>query len=1046
MLWLWNFFLERRQFSYVLIGTIIVAGSFALIQIPKEVQPPVNIAEGVVVTALPGASAGDIETLVTNKLEDQISGIANIDTMKSVSSNSISRIIVQFDANANITQSIQNLRNAVAKASPNLPTDATTPSVTKISFSNTPVLIASVSAPAPPLLFSSVGQTVSDALKRVSGVSDVNVAGVPARQVTVVVNKKKLLTYGLQISNVMGAIQAANAPLPAGSISIRGVSYNIHFNGGITSPDTINNIVVANKNGAPVYVRDVAHVFNGLAPATTYSRISIHGKPDQNAITFSVYKQTSASTQGVALAVKKEFTKLQKTTLAGYSVYISPATDMSIQVGKQLGNLAKTGIETVVLVLLVLLLTIGWREAVVAALSIPLSFLITFVGLYLTGNSLNFISLFALILAVGILVDSGIVVTEAIHSRMRDGRDALSAAHKALSDYAWPLIAGTMATIAVFIPLFFISGIIGKFIAGIPYTIIFILLASIFVALGIVPLIAISLSKKHKNRFEELQEEYTDRITQWYKRMLRSVLEHRRAQKIFLFSLAGLFVLSLSLPALGMVQTILFPQKNQDFAFINITEPQGTTLAVTNKAVKEVEAVLYKDSDISSFQTTVGQSSALKSGALGGAASGGNVANITINLPLGHKETSAHIVSSLQRKLSSITDATVQVLQVTGGPPSGAPVQIQFLGNNLNNLITAADRAKQLLATIPGVTNLTSSTQNNGTKFDLTIDRAKAAALGVNTRTVAMTLRSAINGTKVISITKPNKTIDVIVKMDMNASYTSPSDTNKTTLASIRNLTVPGSSGPVLLGSILTQSLAQSNASITHKNKIRMETVSAYPSNKTTTSAIVSAFQKHIGELSLPAGVSVSYGGNTKSINKSFSQMFVALIAGLLFMFMILIVAFNSFRYTFYLIMIVPLSLIGVLDGLALAGQPISFPSLLGVIALGGIIINHAIILMDSMLHRLREAPDAPLIDSVIDSAATRLRPIVLTTITTAIGMIPLSLASATWSPLAFSIMFGLLFAIVLTLVLTPVLFYRAKSREARVAEIALQKTQTTRA
>ncbi|HQU07856.1 MAG: hypothetical protein B7X04_02185 [Parcubacteria group bacterium 21-54-25] len=1034
MLWLWHFFLDRRQFSYVLVATLIIAGSFSLLQIPKEVQPPVNIAEGIVVTTLTGASATDMETLVTNKLEDQISGISNIDTMTSTSRDSVSTITVQFDANANIDQSIQNLRDAVSKAVPNLPADASTPAVTKVSFSNTPVLIASVAAPVPPLLLSETGQTVSDALKRVSGVSDVNVAGVPDRQVDVIVNKNNLAAYGLTLADVIGAIQTANAPIPVGAISTNGVSYTVNFKGGITDPATINNVVVASKNGAAVYVRDVAQVINGLAPATTYSRLSLGGKPAQNAITFSVYKQSSASTQGVASAVKDALQSLQKTTLAGFTVYVSPATDMSVQVGKQLGDLAKTGVETVALVLLVLLITIGWREAVVAAISIPLSFLIAFIGLYMTGNSLNFISLFALILAVGILVDSGIVVTEAIHARMRGNGGALAAARQALADYAWPLIAGTMATVAVFVPLFFISGIVGKFIAGIPYTLIFVLTASIFVSLGLVPLLAIVLSKKHTNAFEEKQEYYTARITAWYKNMLRRILTHRHTQKIFLLLLAGLFAVSISLPLLGVVQTVFLPQNNQDFVFISITKPYGTTLAVTNRAVEQVEAVLYKDPEVYSFQTTVGQGSALAGGALANAASGANIANITVNLPPGHPYTSTYVVNDLQKRLASITDATVQVLQVTGGPPGGAPVQIEFLGNNLNDIITAADNAKHLLATIPGVTNLTSSTQDNGTEFDFTIDRAKAAARGVSTLAVAQTLRSAINGTKAISITQPNQTMDVVVKMNLNAGGTNPSHTASTTLGTLKNLTVYGTQGPVLLGSILSATLAQNNASIVHKDKVRMETVSAYPSSNTTASAIVSAFQKKISSLSLPPGVSVSYGGDTKSINQSFSQMFVALIAGLVLMFMILIVAFNSFRYTFYLISIVPLSLIGVLDGLALTGQPISFSSLLGVIALGGVIINHAIILMDSMIRHLRATPEAAPIDVVVDSAATRLRPIVLTTITTVIGMIPLSLTNATWGPLAFSIMFGLAFAIVLTLVLVPVLFYRAQLRKQRRA------------
>ncbi|HUX80944.1 MAG TPA: efflux RND transporter permease subunit [Candidatus Paceibacterota bacterium] len=1026
MLWLWNFFLEKRQFSYVLIVTLVVAGSFALIQIPKEVEPPINIPEGIVVTALPGANATDIETLVTNKIEDQISGISNIDTMTSVSSNGVSNIAVQFLANANINQSIQDLRDAVAKAVPNLPADATTPSITKVSFSNSPILIASISGDVSPLTLSTIGQTVSDALKRITGVSEVNVAGVPDRQVDVVVDKKALLSYGLQISNVIGAINASNATLPVGSISMDGISYTVNFQGSITDTNAIQNIVVANQNGTLIYVRDVAKVFDGLAPATTYSRLSIGGQPSRNAITFSIYKQSDASIQGVGDAVRQALTDMKGTTLAGLHVYISPATDMGVQVGKQLGELAKTGLETVALVILVLLITIGWRESIVAAISIPLSFLIAFIGLYLTGNSLNFITLFALILAVGILVDSGIVVTEAIHTRMRDNNSALAAAHKALSDYAWPLIAGTMATVAVFVPLFFISGIIGKFIAGIPYTLIFVLMASIFVSLGMVPLIAILFSTQKKNKLEVAQEAYTDRITAWYKNLLRTILTHRHTQKIFLLSLGGLFLLSVSLPLFGLIQTVFLPQSDQDYVFINLTEPEGTTLAVTDNSVRQVENVLYGDSDIYSFQTTIGQSSALSDTLTGSSSGGGNIANITINLPLGHTKTSTQVVNDLQKKLASITTATIQVLQVSGGPPSGAPIQIQFEGNNLNDLVTAADNGEQLLSTIPHVTNLTSSTQNNGTEFDLSIDRSKAATLGVNAVEVAQTLRSALQGTKAISITKPNKNIDVVVMMNVNSDYTDPSNTNQTTIDSIKNLTIQGSNGPVLLGSILSDSLGQSNASIAHKDKVRLETVSAYPDSHTTASAVVATFQNRISSLSLPAGVSVSYGGDAQSINQSFSQMFVALIAGLALMFMILIVAFNSFRYTFYLIMIVPLSLIGVLDGLALTGQPISFSSLLGVIALGGVIINHAIILMDSMIRRLHSTPERPIIDIVIEASATRLRPIVLTTITTVIGMIPLSMSNPTWGPLAFSIMFGLSFAIILTLVLVPVLFYRS--------------------
>ncbi len=1026
MLWLWNFFLDRRQFSYVLLATLIIAGTYVVFVIPKENFPTIDIPEGIVTVALPGASAADMETLVTTKLEDRIGNISNIDTMTSDSRDGFSMITVMFTSNADTNQSIQDLRDAVAKAVQDLPADATAPQVTKLDFSNQPILVASISGDLPPLEFSELGREVSDALKSVSGVSQVDVAGVPDRQVTVVVNKESLERYGLRLVDIIGAIQASNAALPAGSISSNNVNYDVNFKGGITDPAEIANIAIASPNGIPVYLRDVAEVTNGLASPTTYSRVSEGGKPSDRAITLSVHRQSGQSIQDTAIAVRAKFAELQKTSLKDMTVLISPSTDQGVQVGEQLGELSKTGIETVVLVILVLLLTIGWRESLVAALSIPLSFLIAFIGLEVTGNTLNFISLFALILAVSILVDSGIVVTEAIHTRMHMYGSALEAAKASLRDYAWPLIAGTMASVAVFAPLFFISGIVGKFIAGIPYTLIFVLMASIFVALGMVPLIAIRLAgTRREGRLEKLQEHYMHQVTTWYKGMLYSVLTHRRSQNIFLTALGGLFVAALLLPITGIVPTAFFPQDDQDFVFINIQKPQGTVLGETDLVARKIEELLYKDPQIESFVTTVGETSGLT----GGGTAGSHTANITVNLPEGHKMSSTEMASELTKRLAVVTDASIQIIQAANGPSSGAPIQIQFTGTDLNELVAAATRGKQVLSSIPHVTNITSSTENNGTEFDLTIDRAKASALGLNTQMVAQTLRAAINGTKATSITTPEQDIDVVVKLNLNAAYTTPETTNRTTLDTVQNLSVVGSRGPVILGSVLTSSLGQSNAVITHKNKKRIETVSAYPDDETTTAAVIGDFQKRLADVDLPPGVTVSYGGESEDIARSFSQMFIALLAGLVLMFMILVVSFNSIRYTVYLLSIVPLSLIGVFGGLALTGQPLSFTSLLGIIALGGVIINHAIILMDSMIEHHATEPNKPIIDIVMDSSATRLRPIILTTVTTVIGMIPLAASNATWGPLAFSVMFGLAFAITLTLVLIPVLFYRAPHR-----------------
>ena len=392
MLWLWNFFLDRRQFSYVLLAALVIAGSYTVIVIPKENAPSIIIAEGIVSAALPGASATDIETLVTDKLEAKISNISNIDTITSNSSDGLSVITVQFTASADINQSIQDLRDAAAKAVPDLPSDTSAPQVSKIDFSDQPVLVASIAGDLPPSEFSALGKVVSDDLKNIQGVSQVDVAGVPNREVGVVVNKEALEQYGLRLVDIISAISASNAALPAGNISSNNINYDVNFKGGITDPSEIQNIAVSSKNGVPVYLRDVAQISDGLAPASTYSRLSIGGKPSVQAITLSIHRQTGQSIQGVANAVKAEFAVLEQTTLKGMTVTISPSTDQGVQISKQLGDLVKTGFETVALVVIVLLITIGWRESLVAALSIPISFLIAFIGLYLTGNNSSVIT------------------------------------------------------------------------------------------------------------------------------------------------------------------------------------------------------------------------------------------------------------------------------------------------------------------------------------------------------------------------------------------------------------------------------------------------------------------------------------------------------------------------------------------------------------------------------------------------------------------------------------------------------------------------------
>lgn len=1039
---LWFFFLRKREFSLLLILALMGVGIYSLFAISKESAPEVIVPIGIVSTFYPGASALDVEELITNKLERTIGNVEDLDTLTSTSRDGASTIIAQFDAKADIDKSIQNLKDAVDTAKGDLPDDATDPHVTKLNFVDQPILVLSVSSDLSPAEFTDLAETVADEFKNVRGVSDVVIEGTRPHQVQVIVRESALSAYKLSLSDVTRALALANLTIPVGTVVTDGVEYAVRYEGSIDDVSKIENIPVSLVGTVPVYVRDVAVVKNSVERESSISRVSVDGKPSETAFTLSIFKRSGVDVTVMSSAVIEKLDEMKKPDGLLASSQVLVVFDQGANVQKDLSDLITTGVETVLLVILCLLLTIGWRESLVAALSIPLSFVIAFIGLYASGNTINFISLFSLILAVGILVDSGIVITEAIHTRMLKYGNADEAAKAAIKEYAWPLIGGTMTTVAVFAPLFFLSGIVGQFIKSIPFTIIFVLLASIIVALGMVPLIAVYLTKhSHSNKFEALQEEYTHKAQVWYRMKLVAFLKNFRAQRLFFIALTVGFLLVFILPFSGMLKVIFFPPEDVDYVFVEVESKQGTTLAETDLALRTFEEMLYEKPYIESFTSTAGAGSAFT----GSSNSGAKFANITITLKTPRSIPSDEISADLRESFSVVKNIDAKVVEMQNGPPSGAPVSLQFIGDDLSALALAVERAGTLLESIQGTRDVTLSTNNNATELILEVDRDKASAAHVSPATIGEVLRSAVFGITATTITHNGEDIDIVAKIEVDPNEKDFSASPSITIDTLRNLTVPSVTGaPVLLGSIVTERLAPANANIAHEDQERIETVTAYTEDGVTSAEVVSEFKNRQSELTLPEGVRISYGGEAEDINKSFTEMGLAFVAGLVLMLAILVLAFNSIRYSIYLLLAVPLSLIGVFSGLAMTGQALSFTSLLGVIALAGVIINHAIILMDSMIHfRDTRLASDELIDVVADASVSRLRPIFLTTITTVVGMIPLSTISDFWSPLAFAIMFGLSFAMILTLVLVPTLFYRHEKKllEKKILSESTQRT-----
>lgn len=1079
---MWEFFLKNSRFTYLILIALIGVGTFSIIAIPKESAPEVVIPVGIVSTSLLGAPAADIESLITNEIERGLTSLENVSKITSNSRESISSVVVEFNANADLNSSIQDLKDAVETIKRDLPEDAEAPFVSEVNFVDQPVMTIVVSAEKNDFEFTELAKEVEKRIESLPGISRVEISGVRDREVAIIVDQVSLLRYNLTLGEIINSISSANLTFPIGQIVNDGISYNIAFEGDIANTAQIENIGVANRGGQPVFVKDIAIVEDGLAPATNISRLSVEGSPSLHSISFNVFKRSGGDITVITASVNKLMKDLNKPGQLLDGTVTKTILDAGANIKTDLIRLSTSGLQTVILVVLLLVVTIGWREGLLAGLAIPLSFLFGFIGLYFSGNTINFLSLFSLILGIGILVDSAIVMVEGINRRMKEFPEVTKqdAALMAIREFSSPLISGTLTTVSMFAGLFIVSGIIGQFIASIPFTLIFLLFASLFVALALLPLFAATfLKRRNETKLEKKQAEYSHRLETKYRSYLKSYLDDINKENRFLALIFALLVFSLflpinlfggiiaapltylvalkisefqqrkgfgsfkraliwipsmlitigfsffvassALPTLNLVKVTFFAQGDVDFLIVEVEKPEGTTKEVTDLVVRRAEEVLYKIPEIESFTVTVGSGSQFGSGG-----TGGKLANIFINLDKGRLRNSTEISDDLRSQFASFNDAKVSVNQPTDGPPTGAAIVVKFLGDDLSEITQLANQSAQILKTLDNTVNVETSTNNNGTEFVMSLDREKAAALGLSPFAVSQIARTAVFGSKATSLTTLDEDIDVVVKLNVGNTENLASDqSNVISITDLSQILVPTQSGTVPLAELVSITLRESSSVINHEEGKRVVTVTADISGEGNAREIQAlAIEKIKAELNVPDDVIISTGGGeTDESNKAFMEMLFALIVGVLLMVGVLTLQFNSYLHMRYVLSILPYSLIGIMFGLALTRNPLSFPSIMGFIALSGIVVNNSILLIDMMNQLRKQNPDMPIIDVVLDAASNRLRPILLTTITTVIGMIPLTYAGDLWSPLAYAVMFGLGFSVVITLILIPIIY-----------------------
>lgn len=1094
--WL-NFFIVNFRVVILLIILLTGLGVYSFSALPRESNPEVKIAMAVVMTVYPGASPADIEELVTKKIETNISGVKDVNKITSQSSNSVSAITVEFDAKANLDDSIRSLRDAVNNAKTNLPADAQDPIVKEVSLDDTPILTVALSGPYDGFVLRNAGDQIKDELEKIPGVREVKISGGDEREFIVNYDPQKLASYNLSPTQVNQKIAAANLAIPAGTFDGATYSYPVRADGRFfTAAVLANTPIFHTDTGAVIYLKDLADVQDSSIKKTVYSRLSTGGKTAASDVTLQVIKKTGGNILETIDQSKKtineQLTKLPQGISYGTTV------DSSEKINKDFNQLVHDFILTIILVFGILFLIVGLKEALVAGLAVPLVFFATFGVMLPAGISLNFLSLFSLILALGLLVDDAIVVVSATKQYMRVGKfTPEEAVLLVLHDFQTVLVTTTLTTVWAFLPLLMATGIIGQFIKSIPITVSVTLVSSLIIALVINhPLAAvlerIRLTKnfflffftlillgavalavfgglvgiiiglvllgadiilarwylhggkrkllanselmdrewdddeliKEKLRVQGSHETDSfghrllhgiirfDVFLPIYEKYLRRLLATKKSRTTTLLVTLGLFLLAVSLPITGIVQNQFFPAADSTQVNISIEAPTGMKLDETDKIARLVEERLYKYPEIENFTTIVGTGG---SNVLSAGANSSNLAAITLKLKPSEqrKLKSYELADKINADIADIKAATIKAQAPAGGPPSGAAFEAHISGDNLQTLDKVAADLDTSLKSLPEVLNTDISLKDAPADYTFTLDPARLELYDLNAAYVGSALRLAIAGTEVTTVIDQGKEIKVLAQF---APDRIPN------LEAIQNLQILNTKNqPVFLKDVAKIELKPSVETITRINQRRTVLLTATLKGKANSSAVVSEFQKKIKGYNFPTGYEISYGGESEQNTESVMSILRAMTVAFLLIISTLIIQFNSFRKAAIVLTTIPLALIGVFFGLGIARLPLSFPGLIGILALCGIVVKNAIILVDKI--NLNLATGIPFADSIVDAGKSRLEAIFITSICTILGILPITLSNETWRALGSAIIFGLLLSSFMTLFIVPTMF-----------------------
>ncbi len=1041
--------LANRSLVALATIAILLFGAFIIPSLKQELFPSLEFPAVTVVTVYPGASPAIVEQDVTNPLEQSIQGMPNIQSMTSYSNQGTSIIVVSYNFGTDIDTVSQKLSQQIAHVQ-SLPSGAQTPQVQTFNINSLPVIqLAVTSNEDQAQLAADLKAKVIPALSGINGVAQVNVTGVRNQIITITPDIQEMLADGISPASLLGpqgALATNNVTLPAGQVTNNGQTFAVSVGSQFKSLDDLKNLVVGMKSNCPaanipptsgqkggppkgapaptcstpptpVHLSDVATVKQDLAPSTSLTRTNGHPS-----LGISITKTSDGNTVNISDTVNGKLTALQNQLSNGAQITV--ISDQAPTIKSSVSGLLNEGlIGAAFAILVILLFLFSLRSTLVTAISIPLSIFIALIALWIGNLSLNLLTLGGLTIAIGRVVDDSIVVLENIYRHLKQGEPKNTAIPGAVREVAGAVTSSTLTTVAVFLPIAFTGGLIGELFGPFAITVTVALLASLFVALTIIPVLAYWFLKAPKGKVDtQKAQDAHEKLTileRGYIPMIRWVTAHR---VISLLVAIVLFFGSLTLiPRLG---TNFFSSSQQNTYSISQTLPVGTSLDVTDQNAQQVENILQgMTPTIQHYQVTIGSAGAFAS--IQGNAGGANVANFSITTDPNADQIAFQ--NNLQNRLNTLTNVgTLQFSANSGGGFNSSGIAMNVQAPDQATLTQATQQVIGAFQKVSGLTNVTSNLADASPLIDVQVEQAKAAQYGLSAQQIALTLRQIYTGTTIMTVNFNGQQEDVDLQMG----------TPPTTLAGMKAYPLTTTPGGMIvtLGDVANVQQTLGPTQITHIAGVRTATVSA-TATSSNVGGVNTDLQKRINALRLPAGVTVTTAGVGQSQSQAFGSLGLALLAAILLVYLVMVGTFRSLVQPLILLISIPFAATGSLILLLVTQTPLGVPALIGLLMLIGIVVTNAIVLLDLVRQYRNQGMDAR--TAVIEGGRHRVRPILMTAVATILALTPMALGLSKDSgfiaaPLAVTVIGGLASSTVLTLLLVPTLYVMIEGRKDR--------------